>query len=195
MVATRIAEPGLSVAANSALMSVHDLSLMELEVLVPTSQIPAIRVGQKASFGIEGFEARSFDGSVERINPSAAAGARSIAVYIRIANPDQQLRGGMFAQGAIVVASNAKAVVVPLAAVYENNGSAHVLRIDDGTLVDTNVSLGSTDGATGLVEVLAGLQPGDRVVISGARNVKAGQAVRVLAPSAGAKAVSAHALG
>lgn len=193
IVAERFAEPGLSVPANAALLSVHDLSQMELEVLVPTGQIPAVRIGQKTSFGIEGFAGQRFDGRVERISPSAAAGARSIAVYVRIANPQQTLRGGMFAQGTIAVAEGSRGLVVPAAAVREAAGMAHVLRIDGNTLAEVPVKLGQRDEAKGQVEVVQGLADGDRVLVSDAANLKAGQQVRVVSPPAQAStAATAH---
>lgn len=184
IVAERFAEPGLSVPANAALLSVHDLSQMELEVLVSTGQIPAVRIGQKTSFSIEGFGDKQFDGQVERISPSAAAGARSIAVYIRIANPDQTLRGGMFAQGTIAIDKGSRGLLIPSAAIREVAGISQVLRIDGNTLAEVPVKLGQRDSATGQVEVLQGLADGDRVVVSGAANIKVGQQVRVVTPAA-----------
>ncbi|MFZ2651661.1 MAG: efflux RND transporter periplasmic adaptor subunit [Burkholderiaceae bacterium] len=184
IVAERIAEPGLSVPVNATLMSVQDLSEMELEVLVPTSQIPAVRIGQSASFSIEGFGTRRFEGKVERISPSAAAGSRSIAVYLRLTNPGQELRGGMFAQGAIVTQRSAQVVVVPAAALRDDAGLPYVLRIGGDRLVDQPLQLGARDADTGLVEVTFGLQAGDRVVISSAPNLKAGQPVQIVAPVA-----------
>ena len=76
---------------------------------------------------------RRFEGQVERISPSAAAGSRSIAVYLRMANPEQQLRGGMFAQGSIAHRRGATGGCCcrrPRCATAA--GSSTVLRIDDG---------------------------------------------------------------
>ncbi len=184
VVAQRIAEPGLSVPVNGMLMTVQNLSEMELEVLVPTSQIPMVRIGQTAAFGIEGFGDRRFDGKVERISPSAAAGARSISVFLRIANPQQHLRGGMFAQGTIVTDASAQVVVLPQAAVRQRNGASFVLRIEGNLLQDRPVELGARDSNSGMVQITSGLETGDRVVISSAANLSAGQMVTIQAPLA-----------
>lgn len=191
VVASRTAEPGLSVPANAALVSVHDLSSMELEVMVPVGRIPAVRVGQPVSFGIEGFDGRRFDGQVERIAPSAAAGARSIAVFVRVANPDRQLRGGMFAEGRIAIEPGAPELLLPAAAVRDVAGTPHVLRIDGERLVDVPVTIGRRDTAAGLVAVRQGLAEGDRVVLSNAPNIRAGRAVTLLSTPAHDDAVPA----
>jgi RND family efflux transporter MFP subunit len=188
IVSARLAEPGLSVPVNATLMTVLDLRDMELEVLVPTSQIPSVRIGQSASFGIEGFGDRRFEGKVERISPSAANGSRSIAVYLRIANPQQQLRGGMFAQGAILTERSDQVLVLPEAALRDQAGAASVLRIHDDRLQDQPVELGARDANAGLVEIVSGLQVGDRVVLSSAANLKAGLAVQIVTPLARAGA-------
>lgn len=184
VVAERIAQPGLSVPVNGMLMTVQNLTEMELEVLVPTSQIPMVRFGQTATFGIEGFGERRFTGKVERISPSAAAGSRSISVFLRVANPDQQLRGGMFAQGAIVTDATEQVVVLPQAAVRQRDGASYVLRIEGDRLQQRVVELGSRDSNTGLVQISSGLVAGDRVVTSSGANLTSGQLVLVQPPAA-----------
>ena len=184
VVAERIAQPGLSVPVNGMLMTVQNLSEMELEVLVPTSQIPMVRIGQTASFSIEGFGDRRFDGKVERISPSAATGSRSISVFLRVANADQRLRGGMFAQGSIVTDSTEQVVVVPQAAIRQREGATYVLRIDADVLRERVVELGSHDSNSGMVQVRSGLVIGDRIVLSSATNLTPGRLVQVQPPVA-----------
>ena len=180
IVAERMAQPGLSVPVNATLLTVQDLKDMELAVLVPTSQIPQVRIGQTAGFRIEGFGEQGFEGKVERISPSAANGSRSIAVYLRVPNPTLQLRGGMFAQGSIVTERSAMVLLLPEAAVRKQGEATTVLRVDDDRLSEQSVQLGAHDADTGMVEVVAGLRSGDRVVLSGASQLRAGQAVLVV---------------
>ncbi len=195
VVAQRVAEPGLSVPVNATLMAVHDLSVMELEALVPTGQIPLVRVGQPVAFSVEGFGDRRFEGQVDRIAPSAAAGARSIAVFVRVANTGNQLRGGMFAEGTLVLGRDAQALLLPQAAVRKLQGANQVLRIDGDTLTLATLELGAVDTTSGRVQVLSGAKAGDRVVV-GATRLQAGQPVRIVTPQAlapaGAASAAAH---
>jgi len=179
VVAERIAQPGLAVAVNTKLFTVHDLSLMNIEALVPARDIPAVQVGQEARFLIEGFGERVFIGKVDRINPSTEQGSRSIMVHLLIPNTDGQLKGGMFAQGTLGVSSIVSATVVPQAAVREQGGRASVFRIEAGALVEEPVETGMRDAATGTVEIRAGLLSGARVVVGNLANLHTGQRVRV----------------
>lgn len=180
VVARRLAEPGLSVPVNATLLELHDLSVMELAVLVPTSQIAAVQVGQRVSFQVEGLGGGAVDGSVERISPSAEPGARSIAVYVRVPTVGQPLRGGMFVQGRILTGRSAPAALLPVAALRGSTDAPSVLRIQQGRLQSQPVTLGARDSASGQVQVLAGVQPGDQVVLSTAPNIADGQAVRLV---------------
>lgn len=180
VIAERVAQPGLAVAVNTKLFTVHDLSLMSIEALIPARDIPAVQVGQEARLLIEGFGERVFIGKVERINPSTEQGSRSIMVHLLIANTDGQLKGGMFGQGTLGVSSIVSAIVVPQAAVREQGGHASVFRIEAGVLTEQPVETGMRDAATDTIEIRSGLSSGTRVVVGNLVNLHTGQPVRVM---------------
>ena len=180
VIAERVAQPGLAVAVNTKLFTVHDLSLMSIEALIPARDIPAVQVGQEARLLIEGFGERVFIGKVDRINPSTEQGSRSIMVHLLIANTDGQLKGGMFGQGTLGVSSIVSAIVVPQAAVREQGGHASVFRIEAGVLTEQPVETGMRDAATGTIEIRSGLSSGATVVVGNLANLHTGQSVRVM---------------
>ena len=181
VVAERSAQPGAAVTPASELFTVMDLSTLELTALVPAGDIPAVRIGQEVEFKVEGFAGRSFTGTVERINPATEPGSRSIAIYVSVANPGGDLRGGMFAQGSLLVAETAASMVVPAAAVHDDAGSAYVYRIAADVIERRNVEVQTNDAATGTVAIASGLETGDRVVVGNLVNLEAGTPVRVTA--------------
>jgi membrane fusion protein (multidrug efflux system) len=181
VVAERIAQPGMAVAVNAKLFAVHDLSLMNVEALVPASDIPRVTVGQTAKLSIEGFGERVFIGKVDRINPATEPGSRSILVHLLVANGDGQLKGGMFAQGVLNVSSTVSAIVVPVAAVRQHEGQATVFRIVSGTLVKQAVELGMRDASGDVIEIKSGLAAGAWVVVGDLAGLQSGQAVHVVA--------------
>ncbi len=179
VVAERGAQVGSAVTPGSKLFTVMDLSTLELTALVPASDIPAVQVGQKVEFQVEGFGERSFDGTVERINPSTEPGSRSIAIYVQIANTAGELRGGMFAQGSLVIARSADARVIPASALREEAGETFVYRIEGDRLARRNVEIALRDAASGSIAIASGLEAGDRVIASPLANLQNGMAVRV----------------
>jgi RND family efflux transporter MFP subunit len=192
IVAKRFVNTGDKVSPDAPVAQVVDLARMELETQVPVGEIPFVKVGHEISFKVDGFAERAFKGKVERINPSADAGSRSIAVFVTLPNADGSLRGGMFANGTLAVADKAPVNTLPLAAVAEEGGQSHVFTIRDGKLDRRPVKTGTRNVEQGLIEVREGLNPGERVVAIKAAGMKAGAeaSVRPDAPTRPARSES-----
>jgi membrane fusion protein, multidrug efflux system len=181
IVSLRHAQPGERVALDAKVVSVVDLSKLQLEASVPPAAIGQVKVGQALTFRVEGFGERAFEGRIERINPSATAGSRSISVYAVIDNRDGLLRGGMFAQGALTLSRVGNALAVPASAVREEIGQTFVYAIVDGMVKRKNVKVGAPDAA-GRVQVLEGLVAGDRIVRANLGSLREGVAARLSGP-------------
>ncbi len=165
IVSERHAQPGERVPLDAKILSIVDLSRLTLEASVPASTIARVKVGQPVAFRVDGFGERSFAGRIERINPATAAGSRSISVYALIGNADGLLRGGLFAQGELILERLENTLVVPASAVHEEVGRSFVYAIENGQLRRRPVKIGLAD-PSGTVQVLEGLAAGDRVVRS-----------------------------
>ncbi len=174
IVAKRMINIGEKVSADMAVMQIVDLTRMELESMIPVSEIPHVRIGQEIAFTVEGFTGRQFTGKVERINPSADAGSRSIAVFVAIANADQSLKGGMFASGKLAAQSRGPVNALPLVALREEGGQSFVFTIEKEKLVRKPVSVGARNIDMGLVEIRDGLADGTQVVSVKMEGLKAG---------------------
>jgi membrane fusion protein (multidrug efflux system) len=181
IVSLRHAQPGERVALDAKVVSIVDLSRLQLEASVPPAAIGQVQVGQAMNFRVEGFGEREFAGRIERINPAATAGSRSISVYAVIDNREGLLRGGMFAQGALTLSSVGGALAVPASAVREEIGQTFVYAIEDGLVKRKNVKVGAPDAA-GRVQVLEGLAAGDRIVRVNLGSLREGLAARLSGP-------------
>jgi RND family efflux transporter MFP subunit len=177
-----MANAGEKVNVDSPLFSLVDLGRMEIEAPAPAFEVPSIRTGQAASFRVDGFGERVFDGRVERINPVADAGSRAITLYISVANRDGALKGGMFAKGQIVLGEARAAPVVPASAIREESGQSFVYTLENGKIGRRAVQVGFTEPQLGLVEIQSGLEQGLNVVSARVAGLKAG-APAVLKPA------------
>lgn len=187
IVAQRHVQPGERVALDAKLITVVNLSRLELEAAVPAVEIGRLRVGQEVAFSIDGFGERAFGGRIERINPSTVSGSRSVNVYAVIDNPGGELRGGLFAQGAVSLERVEGALVVPASAVREEIGQTFVYAIEDGLLKRKNVTVGAAD-AGGRVQVLQGLAAGERIVRVNLGALREGVGARLAGPQPAATA-------
>ncbi|WP_428248014.1 efflux RND transporter periplasmic adaptor subunit [Ferrovibrio sp.] len=178
-VADRSANPGERVPVDGKLFVLADLTTMELEALVPARDVPRLKIGQRVALKVEGFADREFIARIDRINPTAQAGSRSILVYIRLNNPDLSLRGGMFASGEAILAEAANAVAVPYEALRRDNGAPYLFVLADGRVVKRKVEVGLTETIQGLVQITQGLSPGETVISAPGLKLTDGLAARV----------------
>lgn len=179
VVARRFAEPGEKVSSDSALLELVDLSRLELQAAAPAADTPAIAPGQLAEVRVDGFGKRVFEARVERINPVTEQGSRQILLYLAIDNADGALRGGMCAQGELVIERSEAVLAIPAAAVKQEAGIDYAWVIEGGVLLRKQLTLGAARGAEGLVEVRAGLEAGARLVAVALDGVQPGVPVTV----------------
>ena len=181
IVAKRAVNVGEKVTADASVMHIVDLSRMELEAPVPVSDIPSVKVGQEIAFKVDGFNEREFKGKIERINPSAEAGSRTISIFVALPNGDGALKGGMFANGTLAAASRAAVDTVPIAAVIAEGGQSFVFTLKDGKVERKPITPGNRNVEMGLIEVRSGLAPGTQVLTVKADGLKHGSNVVVKA--------------
>jgi len=163
IVSARNVDPGQYVQTGTPLLTLVDLSTVELQANAPVSAGALLQPGQTVSVTVDGIVERNFDGTVARINPVAVAGTRTIPVYVALENADGVLLGGMFATGQIVVAEALDAVAVPSDALREDAEGLHVLKIVENVLLRQPVETAG-DWAGRLTQVSAGLEPGEQVI-------------------------------
>jgi RND family efflux transporter MFP subunit len=133
-----------------------------------------------ATVQIEGMQGREFSGKVERINPSAEPGTRSINIYVSLANEDSLLKAGMFARVLLRTTVGRELPTLPLAALRQEGTQPYVWVISDGKLGRRTIGVGRRDERAQLVEVTDGLAPTDQVLATKFDNLKDGLAVLII---------------
>ena len=181
IVSLRHAQAGERVALDAKVVTVVDLSRLQLEAAVPATEIGRLRVGQPVAFRVDGFGEQSFAGRIDRISPATVSGSRSINVYAVIDNPQGVLRAGLFAQGAVSLERIEGALVVPASSVREEIGRNSVYALVDGAVRRRVVTIGPADDAD-RVQVLDGLAPGDRIVRANLGTLREGTMARLAGP-------------
>ena len=179
MVAKRHVQAGEKVAIESPLLTIVDLTDLELAALVPASDVPELALGMSVELAVDGFGERRFRGTIGRISPSAEPGTRAFLVYVALPNRDAALRSGMFATGRIALAASAPIPTLPLAAVRIEAGQSYVWTIVDGKLTRRVVVVGRRDDEAGYVELKTVLPAGEPVLAARFDNLKEGAAAIV----------------
>lgn len=180
IVARRYIEPGSSVGMEGKLFDIVDLSEMEIEAPVPTTEIAGVKAGNRVSFTVSGFDQRKFEGRVVRINPVADAGTRAISVYVRVNNTASDLKGGMYIRGHIASTAVSSGLGIPLDALHGEDGqSPWVLVLKNNKLEKRVLEIGSRDERSNQAFVHAGLVAGEIVVVAKLTETAINQPARI----------------
>jgi membrane fusion protein (multidrug efflux system) len=178
VVSERTVSVGDIVQSGNALFTVVDPTSMKLEASVPVSALSQLTVGAIVEFGVSGYDSQAFTGRIQRINPTVDPGTRQVRLTVSIPNPGHSLVAGLFAKGRVSVEEK-QALAVPLSAVDQRGPTPTLRRIHLGKVEVVAVQLGLRDEILELVEVVAGLAPGDSVLLAGAQGIAAGTPVLV----------------
>lgn len=184
--------PGEKVSAEQELMTVVDLSVLELAGVVGTHQVSALKPGQTLAVRIEGAAA-PVKGRIDRIAPSAEPGTRGIRVVVMLANPDESFRAGQYASAVVMLEDAAQRLTVPIASVGQASGQDYVWTVEKGVLVRRIVITGRRDSVAGRVEVTQGLTPELQVLGARFDSLKEGAPAKIVAKAAAPTAPAASA--
>jgi len=168
VVIERNARPGHWAAAGETLLEVADYAVVQIEGELPESLVSRVVGRSSDAVRIRATADPSFlgDGKIKFISPVLDQVKRTAHVVINAPNDKGVLRGGMFVDLTIVLREEKTAVVVPTTAVVQN-GPMHFVFIKSGeSFKKQDITPGLSNDQ--VVEVLAGLAPGDVVVTQGA---------------------------
>lgn len=192
IVAKRHAVAGEKVAAEQNIVTIVDLSRLELAGSVATHEVSSLSAGLPVKLEVEGLDA-AVDGRIARIAPAAEPGTRSIGVTIELDNPKETMRAGQYALATVELADGQPRLTVPASALVSSGGEEHVWLLENGTLARRAVTVGRRSARDGRVEILAGVKPDSQVLAARFDNLREGAQASVVArrtPPAVASAAS-----
>ena len=164
-ISQRLAQPGERVPVDARIVEIVDNRQLELEASLNAADSLQVKVGQSAQLTLDGTN-QVIQAKVERINPSASVGSRTVLVYLALAQ-DANLRHGLFAQGSLNVGA-VTTLALPLSAVRTDKPQAYVQVVNQNQVQHANVTLGVRGNLADLTMVaVTGVAEGS-VVIDGA---------------------------
>ncbi|RYX90412.1 MAG: efflux RND transporter periplasmic adaptor subunit [Comamonadaceae bacterium] len=166
-------------------VNVEDIDAVFVDFRLPERFQSKVRRGQQATVELDALPGRKFTAFIQAVDPLIDANGRSVGVRGCIDNRQLQLRPGMFARVNAVFGQRDNALVVPEEAIVPQGNRQFVIKLIDGadpkikTTQRVEVKVGIR--RPGRVEIVEGLQEGDRVVTAGQQRVqKDGSSVRVM---------------
>lgn len=173
----RQVSPGTLISPNATITSIDDISTIKLDFTVPETFLGAMRPGATIVAKSASYPDREFLGEVRTVGSRVDPITRAITVRAHVPNEDRALRPGMLLTVDVVM-SKRHSLVVSENAVFQVQNRAFVFVLDGLTARQVEIEVG--DRRFGLVEVLSGLEEGDRVVTEGIVKLRDGMNVRLV---------------
>jgi RND family efflux transporter MFP subunit len=183
VIAQRNVDVGSLVQGNAAsgtfMFEIQQKDVIRVWVYVPQDAAFGVAPGVDAVVRVPELPGREFKGKVARIADAQQSGTRTLLTEIDLPNSDGALRSGVYCFVELKIPRKAPSLVVPAEAIIFNRNGPQVAVVEDGKAEIRKVSVTRDLGAQ--VEVDAGVNAGDQVILNPPVNLPEGGAVRVVA--------------
>jgi membrane fusion protein, multidrug efflux system len=151
---------------KAALVSIVQINPIKAIVNVSERYFPTIHKGMKAEVACDIYPGENFPGEVIRIHPIVDQTTRTFQVEVKVQNPDEKLRPGMFARISIQLGLD-QGLMVPAVAVMKQTGTntRYVFIRNNDRAEMRHVTLGNV--FNDYLEITSGIQEGDELVVVG----------------------------
>lgn len=167
--------------SKGAVVSIADMSTLEVEADVSESSLFKVRPGQPVEIQLDALPDQRFRGIVARTVPTVDRSKATVMTKIRFVEPDERVLPEMsakvsFLSQEVTEADRKPRPAVNPAAVVERGGRSVVFVVKGSKAAEVPVQTGAKLGE--LIEILGGVQPGDKVVLHPDGKMKDGAGVK-----------------
>jgi membrane fusion protein (multidrug efflux system) len=177
VVSSRDVKHGSHVEVGTPAFRITETSRLVASLHIPQIELARIETGDETTVQVDAMPGYEFRASVARISPTIDTRNGTFRATVYIDNEDGLLAPGMFSRFSIACEKHAAALVVPSNALVQEDGEFVVYVVNEDAAVRRKVAVGIV--SDGLTEILEGLDPNDRVVVTGQSSLRDGS--RVLA--------------
>jgi RND family efflux transporter MFP subunit len=169
---------GAAAGSRSALVTIADMTSLEVEADVSESNIEKIKEGMPCEITLDAYPEKRYSGFVNKIVPTADRAKATVLTKVRFKERDERVLPEMRAkvnflkEGKQQTQNSSPKLSVPASAVLTRNGQKIVFAIKDDAVVETPVTLGEVMGNR--IEIKQGLVAGQKVVLRPAENLSTG---------------------
>ena len=183
VVSAKYVDPGAMVNATTRIVQVIPMEELKFMIAIPGPYLRLLTVGKTVvSVVSDAVPGRVFSGVIARIHPAVDPVTRTATVEVRLKNERSEagewlLRPGLYAEGRIILEAKHGVVTLPADVALRRGARFLAFVVRDGKAETRELTVGARDGNT--LEVVAGLRPGEQVVVMGQHRLTDGVAVRL----------------
>jgi len=169
---------GSSSAVKTDLFHIAQPGKLRVYVNVPEEYSQGIKIGMTADLVLAEFHGRTFQGKLVRTAEAINATTRTLLIEIDVDNPTGTLLTGSYAEVHLKVPEHKSTLILPVNALLFRSEGLRVGVVKDGKVTLTAVTPGHDFGDR--IEIVAGLTPGDQVIINPPDSIVSGQPVQIV---------------
>lgn len=172
---------GALVQPGTVITTIDDLSIIKVDFEVPALYLQDLRAGLSVTGTVEGLPGRRFEGEVATINTQVDPVTRAVKVRAILPNPDLTLKPGLLMSMTLDLRPR-QSMTVPEAALIQLREQTFVFvaeESEDGKTLARRVEIERGKRRLGEVEVLKGLEQGQRVIMTGLMRLVDGDAITI----------------
>lgn len=174
---------GAATNAKAAVVTIADMSSLQVEADVSESNLELVKVGQSCEIQLDALPESRFRGEVHMIVPTADRSRATVMVKVRFIDKDSRILPEMSAKVAFLSRPLENEEQKPLItinpdALITRNGKDFVFLIKDDRVVQTSVTTGIQIGD--MIEVLDGIKQDDKVAVKPVNKLKDGSRIKVI---------------
>ena len=172
---------GEYLSPGSAIVPLEQLDPMYADFTLPERDLARVGNDQSVEIRVQAYPEQVFSGQIIAIDPGVNSGTRSFRLRAQLANPDQLLRPGMFADIRVQLPQRDGVLTIPDTAIsYAPYGdSVFVIEQSDSGHIVKRRQIETGGTRNGRISVLSGLVEGEQVVSAGHNKLRNGQAVKI----------------
>ena len=175
VVSAREIKPGQNINVGDVAFQITDTAELLAYLQIPQSQLPKFQAGHTASLQVASMPGTRFPASIVRISPTIDSRNGTFRATVVIQNKDGNIVPGMFGRFTIAYEMHPDALVVPAAALLDEDGQTAVYVVNNGQVTKRVVETGILEG--NMIEILGGLGDNDNIVVVGHNGLREGSKV------------------
>jgi len=167
---------GEFVAPRAVLLEMYDPASLVIRASIPEKHAAEVVAGMRVDVGLDAYPDKVIPGRIERVYPYLDSRLRTRTVEIAL-DKSVNLLPGMFARLTLSLVSAEEVVIVPLEALVSTPKGQVVFVFEEGKATARMVKTGIE--ADNRIEIISGIQSGDKVILAGNEKLKNGAEVRL----------------
>lgn len=174
---------GTKVTTSSAVTTIGDIASLQITAKIPERYVAFLRTGLKAEISLEAYPDAVFAATVTHVSPVLDVNARTKEIVLTFDENDARVNAGMFGKVKLYTRDYGGAVALPSDAIVTKGDKPYLYVIkDDDTVEQREITFGQS--VDGIVQVLSGIEAGERVVVEGGQVLSNGAKVRDISNAA-----------